>query len=66
VSARVVPFDRQLPSIPVESPFQPAIDPAEIDKNLTTEGEQQLRHAREQLELTRRYPGRERNLPKSQ
>lgn len=63
MGARVVPFDKQLPSIEVPSPFQKAIDPSEIEEQLATVGKQQLRHARTQLELTRHYPGRERNYP---
>jgi hypothetical protein len=53
-----------LPSIEVQSPFEKAIDPTEIDEQLATSGEQQLNHAREQLALTRNYPGRKRNYPK--
>jgi hypothetical protein len=53
----------QLPSIEVQSPFEQAIDPTEIDEQLATSGEQQLRHANQQLELTRRYPGRDHNIP---
>jgi hypothetical protein len=43
----------------VPSPFEKAIDPTEIEKQLSTIGEQQLSHARSQLELTRNYPGRD-------
>jgi hypothetical protein len=47
-----------LPSISVEPSFQDiakTADPAKI--------EEQLRHANEQLELTRQYPGRGRAQP---
>ena len=66
MGARVIQFDKQLPSINVPSPFEKAIDPAKIDEQLATTGERQLRHANEQLELTRHYPGRGDKLPSKQ
>ena len=51
MAVRVVP--EQLPSIEVEPSFQDiakTADPAKISE--------QLRHANDQLELTRHYPGR--------
>ena len=45
MGARVIQFDKKLPSIDVPSPFEKAIDPTEIDEQLATSGEQQLRHA---------------------
>jgi hypothetical protein len=57
---RIVQLDKQLPSIEVEPSFQDiakTVDPARLLK--------QLRHANEQLELTRQpYPGRERAQPR--
>jgi hypothetical protein len=59
MAVRVVRSD-ELPSVPVEPSFQniaKTADPAKI--------KEQLRHASEQLELTRqRYPGRERAQPR--
>lgn len=53
---REPPLGQQLPRIKVEPAFQDiakTLDPAKI--------KEQLRHALEQLELTRQYPGRERS-----
>jgi hypothetical protein len=66
MGARVIQLDKQLPSIDVPSPFEEAIDPTQLDEELATSGEQQLRHARTQLELTRNYPGRDDKLPSRQ
>jgi hypothetical protein len=55
---KVIQLDKQLPSIDVPSPFEKAIDPTKLDEQLATTGKQQLRHANEQLVLTRHYPGR--------
>jgi hypothetical protein len=64
--ARIIPLDRQLPSIQVPSSFEKAIDPSQIEEQLATSGEDQLRHARNQLELTKHYPGRDDKLPSRQ
>ena len=56
---RVIQSDKQLPSIKVEPSFQDiakTADPAKI--------KEQLRHANEQLGITRQYPGRERSFKK--
>jgi hypothetical protein len=56
---RVVQLDKQLPSIEVEPSFQDIAKTADPAKIL-----EQLRHANEQLEITRHYPGRERSYKK--
>lgn len=66
MGARVIQLNNQLPSIEVPSPFEKAIDPTKIDEQLSTVGDQQLRHAQAQLELTRHYPGRYYKLPSRQ
>ena len=65
MGARVIQLDKQLPTIDVPSPFEKAIDPTQIEEQIATSGERQLNHARKQLALTRRYPGRKRNYPPS-
>jgi hypothetical protein len=57
---------KELPSIAVESPqqnFAETLDLTKIDAQFPGIGEQ-LRHAQEQLELQRRYPGRARSFRK--
>ena len=66
MGTRVIQLDKQLPNIDVPSPFQKAIDPTQLDERLATSGEQQLSHARGQLELTKHYPGRDDKLPSRQ
>ena len=59
MAARVLRLKQELPSIEVEPSFQDiakTADPAQIAEP--------LRHASEQLELTRHYPGRERARPR--
>lgn len=57
---------KPLPSIAVDSPLQnfaQTLDLAKIDEQFPGISGQ-LRHCQEQLELTRRYPGRERSFKK--
>jgi hypothetical protein len=57
---------KPLPSIAVDSPqqnFAQTVDLTKIDAQFPGIGGQ-LQHAQEQLALTRRYPGRERNFKK--
>ena len=57
---------KPLPSVAVESPLQNfahAIDLTKIDEQFPGIRDQ-LRHCQEQLELARRYPGRERSFKK--